>query len=246
MRCVFALLTFVACPALAQVFDVASVKRSPRPVGPDYNNKITYTPAGITARNATLRRLAAEAWRVQLNQVIGPNWLDEVEDDLDGRSDHPASAEETDLRLRALLIDRFHLQQHPESREMRVYELTTAKTGAKIHPVNEGDAADATGGFHFRGRMRQFADFLTVQFSIPAVNDPSQPSRAGGPRIPVLDKTGLSGTYDFNADIRPEPGTDSFTLWKRKLPDLGLAIESRKGPVDVIVIDSADRNPSAN
>jgi uncharacterized protein (TIGR03435 family) len=140
------------------------------------------------------------------------------------------------------------LKEHSETREMRVYELTVGKGGPKVQPLKAGAPEAAAGsGFHFRGDMRQLADLLAVQFSMPAVSDPSTPVRAGGTMIPVLDKTGLQGIYDFTADIRPEPGTDAFTSWKRTLEDqLGLAIESRKDSVAVSVIDDADKAPTAN
>jgi uncharacterized protein (TIGR03435 family) len=95
--------------------------------------------------------------------------------------------------------------------------------------------------------MRQFADLLAIQFSIPAAQNPSEPVRAGGSLIPVLDKTGLQGTYDFNVEMRPELGTDAFTGWKRALEEqLGLRIESRKGQVPVVVVDDAAKVPTAN
>src|SRR5690349_6512843 len=58
------------------VFDVASVKPSQKLVGPDYNNQFTFPPVGITGKNVTLKRLIAEAYQVQLTQVVGPRWLD--------------------------------------------------------------------------------------------------------------------------------------------------------------------------
>jgi len=65
--------------------------------------------------------------------------------------------------------------------------------------------------------------------------------------IPVLDKTGFSGICDFTADVRPELGTDPFSLWQRALRDqLGLRIESRRGQVEVIVIDDAAEIPIPN
>ncbi len=64
-------LTLPAAITLGQAFEVASVRPSQHPAGPDYNNQIVYTPAGFTARNTTLKRLIAEAWRLQLSQVIG-------------------------------------------------------------------------------------------------------------------------------------------------------------------------------
>jgi len=113
--------------------------------------------------------------------------------------------------------------------------------------MKDGETAKDGGGRRFHGEMRQFADFLSVQLSIPAADNPSQPAIAGGPIAPVLDKTGLAGTYDFSVDIKPELGTDMFTLWQRALPErLGLRLESRRGQVGVIVIDSAAKTPTVN
>ena len=57
-------------------FDVASVRPIRVTVGPDYNNQITFTRDGFTARNVTLRRLIAEAWKLQVNLVLGPSCID--------------------------------------------------------------------------------------------------------------------------------------------------------------------------
>ncbi|HKF46913.1 MAG TPA: TIGR03435 family protein [Terracidiphilus sp.] len=228
-------------------FDVASVRPSQHEVGPDYNNQINYSPSEFTARNVTLRRLIAEAWRCQIDQVLGPPWLDRNEYDIEARAPAGTRSEQTSLMLRSLLSDRFQLKQHSDIRGMRVYELTVGRGGAKILPVQPGAAAPSGSGFHFRGDMRQFADLLAVQFSIPAAVNPGEPVRAGGTPIPVLDKTGLPGIHEFSVDIRPELGTDAFTAWKRALEEqLGLKIESRKADVSVVVVDEAAKIPTAN
>ncbi len=234
------------CQTARPAFDVASVRPSAHTVGPDYNNQISWTAEGLTARNATLRRLIADAWKLQLDQVIGPPWLDRNEYDIETRYAAGATREQGDLMLQSLLADRFGLKQHAETRAMRVYELTVGRNGPKIKPVAEGEAHPGA-GFHFHGDMRQFADLLAVQFSIPAAASPSEPVRAGGPANPVLDRTGLHGVYDFSVDIHPELGTDALTAWQRVLDEqLGLKIESRKEDVEVRVIDSATEVPSAN
>jgi uncharacterized protein (TIGR03435 family) len=247
------LLPLLLIPALAHAqiakpaFDVASVRASQQQVGPDYNNQVTSTPAGYTGHNVTLKRLVADAYRCQLNQVTGPPWLDRNEYDVEARMPEGTNKEQTALMLRSLLSDRFHLKQHSESRAMRVYELTAGPGGAKIHSVQSGNAALAGQGLHFHGDLHQFADLLTVQFSIPAAEDPTKPVRAGGDPIPVLDKTGLTGVYDFTVDIKPEMGTDLFTAWKRVLEeDLGLKIESKKADVPVVVVDDALKMPTEN
>jgi uncharacterized protein (TIGR03435 family) len=226
-------------------FEVASVKPNGRQVGADYNNQFAVSSTGITARNATLRHLISEAYRLQVRQVVGPGWLDQNEYDLEARTGGQTDRAQMDLMLRTLLSERFNLKQHREMREMRMYELLADKGGIKIHPMKGGDPPKA--GLHFHGDMRQFADFLAVQFSIPMLDDPSQPGRAGGPAIPVLDRTGLSDIFDFAVDVRPELGTDSFTLWQRALREqLGLRIEARRGPVEVLVVDDAAKVPDAN
>jgi len=228
-------------------FDVASVRPSQRSVGPDYNNQFTYTPAGITARNVTLKRLVAEAYNLQLNQVLGPSWLDQSEYDIDARAAGVGTRAQMALMLRSLVAERFKLRQHSEMREMRVYELVVGKSGSKIRPMNSGETASPRDGFHFHGDLRQFADLLAVQLSIPAADNPAEPARASASQIPVLDKTGLPGIFDFSVDIHPELGTDMFTSWQRALEDqLGLRIESRKGNVAVSVVDEAARIPTEN
>ena len=246
----FALSSWVAfgqASTPAPVFDVASVRASQHLAGPDYNNQLSYSPTGIIARNVTLKRLLAEAYQLQLNQVLGPSWLDKNEYDIDARSAGAGTHEQHALMLRSLVAERFKLTEHSVMREMRVYELVIGKSGSKIHPINDGEAPTAGTGFHFHGDLRQFADLLAVQLSIPASDNPAEPARASASPIAVLDKTGLPGIFDFNVDIRPELGTDMFASWQRVLQDqLGLRIESRKGNVDVLVVDEAARIPTEN
>lgn len=241
-------ITTARAQAPQPAFEVASVRTSQHEVGPDYNNQITYSGDRFIGRNVTLKHLIAETWHCQVNQVVGPPWLDRNEFDLEARVPTGTSHEQIGPMLQRLLSERFQLKQHSETRQMRVYELTVGKSGPRIRPVETGAQESAAGqGFHFHGTMRQFADLLAVQFSIPAANDPGVPMRAGGNLIPVLDKTGLEGTYDFSVDQRPEPGTDAFTAWKRTLEDqLGLHIESKRTGVPVIVVDNADKVPAAN
>ena len=252
-------LSFLVCLALSgsfaagqasstkQAFDVASVKPSQHNVGPDYNNQLTYSPTGIRGRNVTLQRLVAEAYQLQMNEVLGPTWLDKNEYDIDAKSAGVGSREEHALMLRSLVTDRFKLREHSETREMRVYELVTSKSGSKIHAIRDGETTPAGAGFHFQGDLRRFADLLAVQLSIPASDNPAEPVRASTSPVLVLDKTGLAGIFEFNVNIHPELGTDMFTSWQRVLEDqLGLRIESRKANVTVFVVDEAARIPTEN
>ena len=231
----------------APAFDVASVRPSQHNVGPDYNNQLTYAPGEMTAKNVTIKRLVADAYQLQMDQILGPSWLDQNEYDIEAKTTTAATKQQLAAMIQILLAERFHLVQHSETREMRVYVLVAEKSGAKIHPADGDAPAPSTSGFHFHGDMRQLADLLAVQLSIPATNNPSSPVRASTSRIPVLDKTGMPGIFDFNVDIRPEPGTDMFASWQRALHDqLGLKIESRKEEVAVLVVDQALKIPTEN
>src|SRR6478736_5314600 len=78
--------TFGQAMSVPAAFDVASVRPSQRVVGLDYNNQIAYSPTGITARNVTLKRLIAEAYHLQLNQISGPDWLGRDEYDIEAKA----------------------------------------------------------------------------------------------------------------------------------------------------------------
>ena len=231
--------------ANAPVFAVATVRASQHPVGADTNNQFAFRAAGISGRNVTLRRLVAEAYSLQMQQVVAPGWADQNEYDLEAKADGPAGKEQLRLMLRALLVERFRLVAHEEEQERRVYELTADKNGTKIRPITP--SPEKRPGLRFQGDMRAFANFLAVQLTIPVLDDPSQPGKASGPPVLVLDKTGLSGIYDVPANVKPETGSDMFVLWQRVLRDqTGLRLVSRKGRVRVLVVDRAEKEPAEN
>jgi len=242
-------LTLLLCAGavFAQSFDVASVKVSEKPVGPDYNNRVTLNAAGFSGRNVTLKRLIMEAYSLQPYQVTAAfKWLDGAEYDVEAKSGGPVANEQLRRMLQTLLTDRFHLKTHRETRELRLYDLLVDKGGAKIHP---GDApVEQRRGFeHFHGELSQFANLLAIKLSIPIADDPTKPMMASPTPVPVVDKTGLSGVYDFNFEMKFDLGVDPLALWQPVLQQqLGLRLESRKSMVDVVVVDSADRNPTAN
>jgi len=236
MRSLILVAFAAACPAQT-TFPVASVKPSQKIVGKDWGDRITFNPNGFTGRNVTLKTLIVEAYHLQPFQVTGgPNWLDTAEYEVDARTGESAGRDEVRLMLRTLLADRFVLALHRESKEMKVYELVVDKSGAKIQAAR-GDGTT----------MQQFANLLAVKLTIPVMDDPGKPGMARGTQTPVLDKTGLRGVYNIPADIRPEPGSDMFTLWQRVLREqLGLKLQSAKSQVEVLVVDHAERTPSAN
>ncbi len=236
----------LAGTCLAQsAFEVASVKPSAHAVGRDAGSQVTFAPDGVSGRNVTLKQLIVAAYGVPPYGVFGgPGWLDVNEYDVEAKAiASVASREQIAGMLQTLLKERFSLAAHRETRELRIYELVVAKGGPKIQPIKDAQAPAAP----FRGSLGQFADFLSIQLSIPVIDDPTKPSVASGPPVPVIDKTGLTGIYDLPANVMIEPGGDTFTLWQRLLQDqLGLHLESKKQNVEVLVVDHADRAPIAN
>jgi uncharacterized protein (TIGR03435 family) len=239
---------FLAYAAAAQSFDVASVKPSARAVGKDYRGAVVFGPERVSARNVSLKGLIVEAYHVQPFQVAGgPGWLDLDEFDIDARSGGTVTKEQLRSMLQALLAERFHLELHRDNKEMRVYTLSVDKGGPKLHPAT-GELRPTTSPQNFHGDMRQLANLISIGLTIPTIDDPTRPAIASGPPAPVVDKTGLEGNYDISVNLRPDDtGGDGFTRWQRALRDeLGLKLETRHAPVEVLVIDRAERMPTAN
>jgi uncharacterized protein (TIGR03435 family) len=235
----------LATPAFGQTFDVASIKPSERQVGPDYNNNVTVRPTDFKGRNVTLKRLIGEAYGLAPFQIAGPKWMENDEFDVDAKSPDSSDAGQIRAMLRPLLANRFHLAAHRETKDQRVYELVVDKGGPKFH---QGDPEPPKPGMdHFHGELDQFAGMLTIRLSMPIAEDPTKPSIATGVGNPVVNKTGLTGEYDLNYNAKPELGVDSFVRWQRILQEqLGLKLESRRGPVEILIIDNVQRVPDAN
>jgi uncharacterized protein (TIGR03435 family) len=195
----------------------------------------------ITCVNMTLKRYISKAYGVREDQISGPDWLGSERFDLVAKA--PGQMHEADLMkmLQTLLADRFKLALHRENREGRVYALTVAKGGAKLKAVEStGNSGTSTS----RGAM------TVKQASMEHVA--AALSRHVG--FPVVDETGLAGVFDFkltwdpSADaLSPDDARDAgpsiFTALQQQI---GLKLESRKRPVETLMIDHAERVPTEN
>lgn len=116
-------------------FDVASVKRYPTDQIPHGGLQREITPTSVTMRAATLGNCFEWAFGMPIYQVIGPKWLNWPTDaayDTTARVTAPASQAELKLMMQALLIERFHLAFHRETRNLTVYAVRMAKDGPKF------------------------------------------------------------------------------------------------------------------
>ena len=221
-------------------FEVASVRTARAGADPGTG---TWSPPGgdrFTASHVSLSLLIHLAWGVDTSQIANkPGWLDSNLYDINARADDGVSLtrEELKPRLQALLEQRFHLVTHTETRPVRGYALVVADGGPRLAPTK----GDHFPGFRLNvspGQMRglnwslpQLATYLTAP--------------AG---FPVVDETGLPGSYDISFSYEPalDADTNLSPLNTALKEATGLLLKPKKVPVSTLVIDSVDPAPTAN
>jgi uncharacterized protein (TIGR03435 family) len=250
----------IATPAPA--FDVATVK--------PHSGMLTMTGVmnvadGVDGSAATLAELVEYAYGLRSDDQVslGPDWVKTDRFDVQARMGEAEIAATEKLSLaekkaalrrmmQSLLAERFQLKVHSETKQVPVYDLVVAKGGSKLKDAavdsNEnllkgkdgkplhGFLSWSTGKVIAQGySARNLADFL------------SQPTCALG--RPVMDKTGLAGTYNFTIDwAPPHPGVrfsaDSGSASPEDMPsiftalgDVGLKLQPSTGPLETVVID---------
>jgi uncharacterized protein (TIGR03435 family) len=222
-------------------FEAASIKISASPgTGLHWRS----TPGALSIGNYTLRGLIQQAYDVKDYQVLGgPKWMDSDRYDIAAKAAGPADGVALRAMLQPLLAERFQLVFHRDSKPFPVFALMAAKGGLKIQPVKStGDSGvDSDGGpITFKeASMARLAQWLTRRLNVP-----------------VLDETGVPGVFNFilnwtpddrspaapaAASAVPVPSDPSPSLLLALQEQLGIRIEPRKVPMDVIVVDSAQK-----
>jgi uncharacterized protein (TIGR03435 family) len=229
-------------PLAKPVFEAASIKLDPGADGADSDS----TP-GLLRAQMTLKRFIAYAYDVRDFQVVGgPNWIGLDHYDIIAKLEKVDPQRPGDVQIRealeALLTERFQLSFHHESKEVSGYALTLAKAGLKLTPVADKNnhSMNSKGGLT-RTLTATQADMPRVAAFL---------ARETG--SPVEDRTHVAGVYSFTLewardDFRSSnPEQASLpTLFTAIQEQLGLKLESRKLPLDLLVVDRAER-PSEN
>ena len=189
----------------------------------------------------TTKALIQQAFGLKEFQVSGgPSWL--VNDNFDflAKTTTPVDLAPKVLQplLQSLLADRFHLKFHRETKELPVYWLVAAKGGPKLTPhTGGGGVSTNSNGNGVSEKMNAtnlsmagFAGFL-----------------AAGMDRPVIDHTAIKGEFDLKLEWSPDQATDSTgpSVFTALQEQLGLRLESNKGPVEILVVDSIDK-PTEN
>jgi len=235
----FALPIAVVSAAQSQpAFEVASIRRNVH--GGDA--RVDITPGRVTMNNATLRTLIRNGYDIQNFQFAGgPGWLDSDAYDISANIADGAEVSEDQYRalVRAMLADRFQLKVHWETRQGDVYALVVAKSGSKLK-VSTDPAKEPALNTNISAHEGRMIGINAPVFYLSSVlgNKLSHP---------VIDKTGLQGKYDWTLVWDPDPGVDSTepSIFTAVQEQLGLKLDSQKGPVKMLVIDSVAR-PSEN
>jgi uncharacterized protein (TIGR03435 family) len=191
------------------------------------------------AQNMPLRVLMTVAYTVTNRQIAGgPDWIGTEPWDLNAKADRSYPIEELRVMLQKLLEERFNLKLRREKREMPVWELVVDKGAPKMvkHADGDIDHPPMGPGPNGRGMSGRNIPMSYLAFSLSRVLDRN-----------VIDKTGLDGFWDVTIDFArdQDPNQEGPSIFTAVREQLGLRLVSAKGPVEHLVIESAER-PSAN
>jgi uncharacterized protein (TIGR03435 family) len=230
---------FIGCVfGQAPVFEVASIRQSADTAG---RPSLGPSPGSVrfVARNMPLVWLISSAYDVSTRQVSGlPPSFESKNYDIEAKTSDPASREQMMKMLRTLIEDRFRLRFHRETKVLNVYVLAVAKGGAKL--AENKDAADLEARNSGAGResYRNFPMAIFANIMASHVGDI------------VVDKTGLTESYDFKLEFTPErvgagskdghepaPNLDGPSLFTALREQLGLELKRATTSVELLIID---------
>ncbi len=252
-------------------FEVASVKPSPADPkgsttgcsgGPGTND-----PGLFTCSNMTLANLVGLAYRIDFNQLSAPDWMTDTRFVFDLRAKllPGATKQQFSVMFQNLLTDRFKLAVHRDTRETQQYDLVVAKNGPKFKASAPAGSPAGPSALQKNGCPALPAgQGLTVNNGQYVLHIPDWSMAVFSTQLAYLlrahvtDATGLTDKYDIAMCWAPEdtrdaagPGTpaapDSGPTLQQALQDqLGLRLESKRGPVEFIVVEHAEKLPTEN
>lgn len=221
----------------------------------------TASPNRITYLGVTMRMLLKRAYNLGPSQILGPNWLDTQRYDVTALLPEGTDAEALRLMLQDLLAERFQMTLHREMKTLPVYLLTVAKNGPKFQAAKPApeykDAAErlaaarattmaratSSSGNNSGGRSFQMGSATTSRLAEMLTNYLD---------LPVQDRTDLHGLYSFDLSWMPDDALLSNaalsgpSIFVAIQEQLGLRLEKGSAPVDVLVIDKAEKSPASN
>jgi uncharacterized protein (TIGR03435 family) len=240
MRCFLAVLALVPSllpPAIAQTrFEVASIHPSRPGAGPR-DGRFMFHGDSFDAEAATVGDILDMLNGWQLHRVVGgPPWMTADRYDIHAKANVAIPKEEQHDALMALLADRFQLSVHRETRDIPAMVLLAPKKPAGVKPATAGESYS----------VPYFARDVLTFTAVPMSGLTNYLSNVW--QSPVIDQTGLQGTFDFTLNpsaAAMTPGESWGDRIHEALLAVGFKIEYRKMPTEVIVVDHCER-PSEN
>jgi uncharacterized protein (TIGR03435 family) len=188
-----------------------------------------------------------DAYEIQQRMQLtgGPGWIETARFDVEAKAPDKADRPTVHRMLQSLLAERFNLVVHHETKDIPVYFLVIAKGGPKLRDLKLANDRTPAPDTRLVGSRGAFIGFtLSLSHTLGRM---------------VIDKTGITGSYDMRLELRtedyplitagnaqmPVSTTAGAAILAAIEPQLGLKLESGKAPVDILVIDSLQR-PSAN
>jgi uncharacterized protein (TIGR03435 family) len=237
-------------------FEVASIKPN---AGSESGTSIRLSPGLLTVENFTTQLLLQRAYHVESFQISGaPGWVNSDRFDIAAKATGNLTSEQAlGQMLQALLEERFQLKLHLEMHELPVYNLTTAKKGLKLSksacepfdtahlppPPKPGEKP-----LYICGSASERASGLNWTLNATGMSMPEL-ARNLSQRLgrTVVDQTSITGIFDIHLTYERErtADADSPSVFSALQEQLGLKLESSKGPVEILVIDHVAK-PSAN
>jgi bla regulator protein blaR1 len=267
--CLLALVSLVACSEAWAGVQAASAATNANSSAPEYevatvkvNNtgsgsiRVSITSDLLQATNIPLATMLEVAFDIRPEQIVGlPHWaqVDHYDItakvvDMNQQQLHGLSEDQRRTMIQHLLANRFHLQSHTEKRTLPLLELAVAKEGIKFaewkKPVDD-QSPNQGKGYMRVNNDEMSATGVTMDRLIRFLSSQTH--------MPIMDKTGLKGNYNFQLKWQREEAGPESGLHDQTLPSiyvalpeqLGLKLESAKGPVDVLVVDHIEQ-PSEN
>jgi uncharacterized protein (TIGR03435 family) len=230
--------------AQTPAFEVASIKTNRSGGG---GSSIRSSVGRITMENVPMKKVTLWAYGIPDDRgyaLSGPDWLTTERYDIQATFPADTPPQQVRQMTQALLAERFKLALHRESRQLPIYALVVGKNGPKIHAVEDGQGGTRGGPGRLEATkipMQKLADLL---------------ARLTGQQ--VVDATNLKGLFDFTLEWSPEEtqkmtpeggvaaGPSGPSIFSALQEQLGLKLEGRKGPVEILVVDHIEKAPTEN
>ncbi len=203
-------------------------------MGKGNSSNMRADPGRLTCTNLPMKTYLISAWALKDYELSAPEWMNEERFDITATMTAGTPAGDVLAMLQGLLTDRFRMAAHKETKELPVYALVVDKSGIKLKPAEGFGGTSISSNpkgrtMHANVSMKSFAGSLSRFLDKP-----------------VIDMTGLTGGFkidlEWALDDADALGPTIFTA----LHEVGLKLESRKAPVEILVVDHAEKFPVEN